>query len=146
VRGRPCCAVLQRVSRPLAAAPVAEASPMGGPCGMPMSNSTFQLDLHPRHRHAGTHPRIPGTIHTSLFAPISRLFGHCHFSGGRPLLLSQPLPPIPHLNPAPTPVVRCASADDLTPEDANARYRAYLVEYHGSEIKAEFMQTRNEER
>jgi len=35
--------------------------------------------------------------------------------------------------------------DDLTPEEAQARYRGYLVEYHGSEIKAEFMQTRNDE-
>lgn len=37
-------------------------------------------------------------------------------------------------------------ADDLTPEEANARYKAYLVEYHGSEIRAEFMQTRNDEK
>eukprot|EP00967_Tisochrysis_lutea_P002275 scaffold2864_cov18-Tisochrysis_lutea.AAC.1 len=39
-----------------------------------------------------------------------------------------------------------AYAYDLTPEEAQARYRGYLVEYHGSEIKAEFMQTRNDEK
>lgn len=36
--------------------------------------------------------------------------------------------------------------DDPSPEEAQERYRGYLVEYHGSEIKAEFAQTRNDER
>lgn len=37
-------------------------------------------------------------------------------------------------------------SDDPSPDEAQERYRQYLVEYHGSEIKAEFMQTRNDER
>jgi hypothetical protein len=36
--------------------------------------------------------------------------------------------------------------DDPEPEEAQERYRRYLVEWHGGEIKAEFAQTRNEER
>ena len=28
--------------------------------------------------------------------------------------------------------------DDPSPEEAQARYKGYLVEYHGGEIKAEF--------
>jgi hypothetical protein len=36
--------------------------------------------------------------------------------------------------------------DDPEPEEAQDRYRRYLIEWHGGEIKAEFAQTRNEER
>lgn len=35
---------------------------------------------------------------------------------------------------------------DPTPEEAQARYREYLVEYHGGEIKAEFAEKKNDER
>lgn len=36
--------------------------------------------------------------------------------------------------------------DDPSPEEAQQRYQAYLVDFHGSEIKAEFAQNRNDER
>ncbi|KAL6765183.1 hypothetical protein V8C86DRAFT_3128329 [Haematococcus lacustris] len=36
--------------------------------------------------------------------------------------------------------------DDPDPEEAQTRYKAYLVEYHGGEVKAEFAETRNSER
>lgn len=36
--------------------------------------------------------------------------------------------------------------DDPSPEEAQERYKAYLVDYHGGEIKAEFAATREKDR
>ena len=35
--------------------------------------------------------------------------------------------------------------DDPSPEEAQTRYKAYKVEYHGGEIKAEFVEKKNDE-
>ncbi len=36
--------------------------------------------------------------------------------------------------------------DDLSPEEAQARYKDYLVDFHGGEIKADFVATKDQER
>jgi hypothetical protein len=35
--------------------------------------------------------------------------------------------------------------DDLSPDEAQARYRLYQVDFHGGEIKAEFVERKNDE-
>jgi hypothetical protein len=35
--------------------------------------------------------------------------------------------------------------DDPSPEEAQARYKQYIIEFHGSEIKAEFEEKKNDD-
>lgn len=55
-------------------------------------------------------------------------------------------PPPPERGPKTFKQFMLSQDDDPEPEEAQERYRRYLVEWHGGEIKAEFAQTRNDER